>query len=158
MRFPILAFSPSDSTSAPEVAAAPVDGELVAGPGEVIVNIVKPFSIRLDADTVVSFKEGWQVVSEGIAGHWYFPHHTDNAPPPMLQPGTPEFVAEQARKAARDRLIEAVVDQQAEQAALAARAGAREAAVAAADEENAAAADAAAEKTGGSVKRRRLST
>lgn len=88
----------------------PEDGDLVE------VNIVRPFNLTIKHGEVRRIPKGRQMMERELADHWMVKHNSDKPPPRMLSPGTQEYALNEARRAARKRLLDAAVEQEAQAA------------------------------------------
>jgi hypothetical protein len=75
------------------------------------VHIVMPFTLTLNDGSQRKFTPGVVELEDDIAEHWYVRAHSQN--PPRIPPaaGTPEYAQEQARSAARRRLLDAAAEE-----------------------------------------------
>lgn len=79
------------------------------------VNIVHAFTLTHSDGKLERFKEGVHEVSDEVASHWYVIAHSDKQGKPVLKPGTPEYAKEAARKNARRKLLDAAVEEAAQE-------------------------------------------
>ena len=70
---------------------------------------------------VHDLKAGIHMLMQEDADHWWIRAHSDNPPPKILVPGTPEYVDNQRLQTSQRVLREAALDREAQEAALDAR-------------------------------------
>jgi hypothetical protein len=104
----------SGATSTDGTAAVGGDVETVAP--AVMVNMISMCNFRMQNGKTLFIGKGSQALPEGIANHWFVRAHSDNPLPKVLKPGTPEYAADQARQVARSQLLDAAVEEAAQNA------------------------------------------
>jgi len=85
------------------------------------ITIVKAFKLTRDDGTMVTYPVGTYEMPAQDAAHWFTRLHSDDPPPVEYPVGTPEYAAEQQRIAARKRLMEQAIEQEAHDAGVRAR-------------------------------------
>lgn len=74
------------------------------------VNIITPFTLTLEGGRQQKFTTGLYELEDELADHWYVRAHSDKAPPPRPPVGTPEYAQQEARKRARRRILDAAIE------------------------------------------------
>lgn len=78
------------------------------------VQIVKAFTLTHDDGSLERFNPGVYELEDNIAEHWYVVAHSNNPGPFRPAAGTPEYAKEEARKAARRKVLDAAIEEVAE--------------------------------------------
>jgi hypothetical protein len=97
----------------------PEDDDVAEGkelpPGFKKVNIIKTFTLTMPDHTKLRVFQGVRFLPDDVADHWYTRAHSDDPAPVVMRPGMAGYVEQQQRKLATERVIEAAIEQTAEE-------------------------------------------